>query len=351
MNARALAAAAAARIWYGGHPAGAWLAPLAAVYYAGFAAVRTFRRQRPPPPLAVPVIVVGNLTSGGSGKTPLIIHLACSLKTKGYRIGIVSRGYRARLGRFPHHVGDNDDALAVGDEPRLIADATGCPVVIAPRRREAASHLIEHCGVELILSDDGLQHLALPRALEIVVVDGVRKFGNGRLLPAGPLREPPARLKTVDHVVINGQDTAHAAELATLLAEAWRMTLHPIRLRHLASGREQACDFFRGRRVHACAGIGNPLRFFEMLEGLGMKLHRHVFPDHHAYRESDLRFGDDGAVVMTAKDEVQCRAAARLDTAAWRRVLGNVWIVDTEVRLDADFEKRLLTQIEALLHG
>lgn len=352
MNARALAGDVAARVWYGGHRAGAWLAPLAAIYRLGFVVARALRR-RSPPALAVPVIVVGNLTLGGSGKTPLVIYLARLLKDKGYRIGIVSRGYRARLRRFPHRVRSGDDALSVGDEPRLIADQTGCPIVIAPRRREAAQYLIEHCGVELILSDDGLQHYALPRSLEIVVVDGGRKFGNGRLLPAGPLREPLSRLETVDYVVVNGGGTAPVAGVAGVarVAELRRMALRPSRLRHLLSGREETCDYFRGERVHACAGIGNPDRFFELLDALGMELQRHVFPDHHAYRQSDLCFGDDLAVVMTAKDGVQCQAAARSDAAAWRRTLRDAWIVDTEVQLDADFEEQLLNRVEVLLNG
>ncbi len=346
MNARALASDVAARVWYGGHRAGAWLAPLAAIYRLGFIVARVLGR-RSSPALAVPVIVVGNLTTGGSGKTPFVIYLARLLKNRGHHIGIVSRGYRSRLRRFPHRVHTDDDALLVGDEPRLIADETGCPIVIAARRREAAQYLIENCGVELILSDDGLQHFALPRSLEIVVVDGGRKFGNGRLLPAGPLREPLSRLETVDYVVVNGSDTAPVAGIA----EPRRMEVRPLRLRHLLSGREEACDYFRGKRVHACAGIGNPDRFFELLDDLGMKSQRHVFPDHHAYRGSDLRFGDDLAVVMTAKDGVQCQAAARSDAAAWRRTLHDAWIVDTEARLDADFEEQLLDRVEVLLNG
>ena len=344
MNACAWASAAAARVWYGDHWAGAWLAPMAAIYHAGFVAARMLKRHTPP--LAAPVIIVGNVTIGGSGKTPLVIHLARLFQKEGHQVGIVSRGYRARLRRFPHRVRADDDALTVGDEPRLIADETGCPVAIAPRRREAAAYLIDNCGVELILSDDGLQHFALPRALEIVVVDGHRKFGNGRLLPAGPLREPLSRLRTADYVVVNGGGAA-----APEIAGAQRMALRPLRLRHLLSGREQDCDYFRGEQVHACAGVGNPERFFGLLDDLGMKLRRHAFADHHAYRESDLRFGDDLAVVMTAKDGVQCRAAARRNTAIWRHILRNAWVVDAEVRLDSDFEKRLLNQVEVLLNG
>ncbi len=345
MNPPAAVRGLAGRVWYGEHWLGVLLLPLSAVYRAGLGVRRLARRLRPAKPLGIPVIVVGNLTVGGTGKTPLVIHLAGLLQSRGHRVGIVSRGYRARVARFPHSVGEDDDASAVGDEPKLIAQETGCPVVIAPRRREAALHLMENFGVDLVLSDDGLQHSALPRALEIIVVDGDRKFGNGRLLPAGPLREPVSRLDGADYVVVNNASPAGTPAKAGVRSN--RMTVHPCAFRHLPSGRREPADYFNGQPIHACAGIGNPQRFFNALISLGIEVRPHEFPDHHTYHPGDLLFDDGLAVVMTAKDGVKCAAFAHSGAEA----LQNVWIAEAETRLDADFEKELLNRIEALIHG
>lgn len=390
----------AGRVWYGGHWLGVLLAPLSGVYRAVLGVRRLARRLRPAKPLAVPVVVVGNLTVGGTGKTPLVIHLARCLQARGRRVGVVSRGYRARVRRFPHRVGEGDDAFAVGDEPKLIAQEANCPVVIAPRRREAALVLARHCDVEVVLSDDGLQHSALPRAMEIVVVDGDRQFGNGRLLPAGPLREPVSRLDEVDYVVVNvGGDAGGAVDIGAgagnaggnaeqggaadgnpvnpvdvgagaddavanvggdaragedvgaggggLSAGTPQMNVRLSSFRHLISGRREPVGHFEGRRVHACAGIGNPRRFFDSLARAGIEARRHEFPDHHAWRAGDLLFDDGLPVVMTAKDGVKCAALAHSGAEA----LQNVWIAETEIRLDAGFEEALLNRIEALIHG
>jgi len=373
----------AGRVWYGGHWLGVLLAPLSGVYRAVLGVRRLARRLRPAKPLAAPVVVVGNLTAGGTGKTPLVIHLARRLQARGRRVGVVSRGYRARVGRFPHRVSESDDAFAVGDEPKLIAQETGCPVVIAPRRREAALVLARHCDVEVVLSDDGLQHSALPRALEIVVVDGDRQFGNGRLLPAGPLREPVSRLDEADYVVVNvgdkaadggarhshsvrpvdagkGADDAVAsvggdaragknvgASGADPLSNAPQMRVRLSSFRHLVSGRRESVGHFDGQRVHACAGIGNPRRFFDSLARAGIEVRRHEFPDHYVWRAEDVLFNDDLPVVMTAKDGVKCAALAHSGAEA----LQPVWIAEIETRLDAGFEEALLSRIEALIHG
>lgn len=341
----------AGRVWYGGHWLGGVLAPLSAVYRVGLDAGRLARRLRPAKPLAVPVVVVGNLTVGGAGKTPLVIHLAKLLQARGRRVGVVSRGYRARVRRFPHRVSEGDDAFAVGDEPKLIAQETNCPVVIAPRRREAALVLARHCDVEVVLSDDGLQHAALPRALEIVVVDGDRQFGNGRLLPAGPLREPMSRLDEVDFVVVNvGGGAGAGGDVGAgggPISGAPQMSVRLSSFRHLVSGRREPVGHFDGRPVHACAGIGNPRRFFDSLARAGIEARRHEFPDHHAWRAGDLLFDDGLPVVMTAKDGVKCAALAHSGAEA----LQNVWIAETETRLDAGFQETLLNRIEALIHG
>jgi len=212
-------------------------------------------------------------------------------------------------------------------------------VVIAPRRREAALVLARHCDVEVVLSDDGLQHSALLREMEIVVVDGDRQFGNGRLLPAGPLREPVSRLDEVDYVVVNVGDNSPSGtpQMSVCLSS----------FRHLVSGRREPVGHFDGQAVHACAGIGNPRRFFDSLVRAGIEVRRHEFPDHHAWCVADLLFDDDLAVVMTAKDGVKCAALAHSGAEA----LQHVWIAEAETRLDAGFEEALLNRIEALIHG
>jgi tetraacyldisaccharide 4'-kinase len=259
------------------------------------------------------VLVVGNLTVGGTGKTPLTIYLARELSAAGLRVGIVSRGY-GRRGSGMRGVQPDSDWRDVGDEPVLIARRTGCPTMVAADRVAAARTLIAR-GADVIVADDGLQHLALSRDCEIVVIDGSRGFGNGRLLPAGPLREPPAGLARADLVVVNGELTHGSLAAADLPANALRMRLvaqSATRLDGRAPPRELAA--FRGQRVHAVAGIGNPQRFFSELSAHGMEVLAHPFPDHHPYTERELAFGDELPILMTEKDAVKCApfANARL---------------------------------------
>jgi tetraacyldisaccharide 4'-kinase len=250
------------------------------------------------------VIVVGNLTVGGAGKTPLVIWLCEHLQRAGHRPGVVSRGYGGRPPRLPLSVTAATAPSEAGDEPVLIAARTGCPVVVDPDRPRAARALLAANDVDVIVADDGLQHYALARNLEIVVVDGRRRFGNGFCLPAGPLREPLSRLVTVDLVVVNG--AGGAGEFALRLVGD--------RLANLADvAHTEPLTAWRGRRVHAVAGIGDPARFFTALTTAGLEVVEHPFPDHHAYRPDDLDFGDGLPVLMTEKDAVKCRtfAAAR----------------------------------------
>jgi len=303
------------RLWYEGGAAGALLAPLAALYGAGGAARRALyragvlRARR----LARPVVVVGNLTVGGTGKTPLTIHLARELTAAKLKVGIVSRGYGRRGGELRSVLADSD-WRDVGDEPLLLARRTACATVVAADRAAAARTLIAR-GAEVILADDGLQHLALARDCQIAVVDGSRGFGNGRLLPAGPLREPRAALARADVVVVNGAAAHPSLAGGALPADALRMQLRmepAVRL----DGRGLPCELagFRGRRVHAVAAIGNPQRFFRELSGQGIDVIAHPFPDHHAFTARELAFGDELPVLMTEKDAVKCApfANARL---------------------------------------
>jgi tetraacyldisaccharide 4'-kinase len=252
-----------------------------------------------------PVVVVGNLVAGGSGKTPLTIALVERLRAAGWTPGVASRGYGRADASTPRWVDAGTDPALGGDEPVLIAARTGARVRV-DRDRVAAARALVAEGCDVVVCDDGLQHYRLARDLEIEVIDGRRRYGNGRLLPAGPLREPPARASACDFRVLNvGTD----AELAADFGE-WPMWLEPGRAQPMAGGRPQPLSAFAGQRVHAVAGIGDPERFFAMLRGQGIAVVPHAFGDHHRYAAEDLRFGSDLPVLLTEKDAVKCRAFA-----------------------------------------
>jgi tetraacyldisaccharide 4'-kinase len=252
--------------------------------------------------LPVPVVIVGNISVGGTGKTPLTLWLAQQLIEDGWHPGIVSRGYTRTTGQKKkalHEVSGDDPADEVGDEPLLMAQRALCPVWIGRDRPAAARALLDaHPECDIILSDDGLQHYRLQRDAEIVVVDGARRFGNGLLLPAGPLREPVSRLQEVDAVVVNGGEVQGGEFAMRLEGTRFFNLLNP---EMVVSAGE-----FAGQRLHAIAGIGHPQRFFAHLEHLGLSAHRHAFPDHHRYTAGDIAFGDADAILMTEKDAVKC---------------------------------------------
>jgi tetraacyldisaccharide 4'-kinase len=265
----------------------------------------------------IPVIVVGNLTAGGSGKTPLVIWLAEHLRRKGWSPAIVSRGYGARIDT-PRAATIADDAAAVGDEPIVLARRSGCPVWVGADRVAVIKAMRDaHPDVDLVVLDDGLQHYRLRRDVEVAVVDG-RGFGNGFMLPAGPLREPASRLGSVDAVVSHGAAAVKGYAMQLKGAELHRMTD--------AADRRPA-SAFAGQKVHAVAGIGEPNRFFLHLGRLGVKLAPHPFPDHHRFTPQELDFGDDAAVMMTEKDAVKLRHAAR----------ANWWVLPVTAELDPAF--------------
>lgn len=289
--------------------------------------------------LPVPVIVVGNLNVGGSGKTPLTIALAQGLRQAGYAPGIVSRGYGGSA-RAVMPVQPDSDPAVVGDEPVLMARRADCPVWIGRQRVDAARQLLAfHPEVDVLIADDGLQHFALARDVELVVVDAVRGFGNGWLLPAGPLREPLARLAQVDAVVING-----AQALATPLpCASFAMQISGARFVNLAEpDRCVTAAHFGGEvdanALHAIAGIGHPERFFTQLAGLGIDAIPHTFADHHAYAESDLPSGN---VLMTEKDAVKC---ARLGGGAARR---DLWFLAVDAVVDAGLQALIINLLNA----
>ena len=253
--------------------------------------------------LPVPVIVVGNISVGGTGKTPLVLWLADFLRRQGYRPGIVSRGYGGGS-KGAMAVDARSDPAAVGDEPLLLAKKSACPVWVGRDRAAAGKSLLQaHPECDVLLSDDGLQHYRLARDVEIAVVDGERKFGNGLLLPAGPLREGVSRLASVDAVVVNGGSLARLNAFEMSLEGE---TFYNLRQPELRAG---ATDF-GGKKLHAMAGIGNPQRFFAHLRGMGLAFEEHAFPDHYAYQPQDMDYGDADALLMTEKDAVKCAGFA-----------------------------------------
>lgn len=320
---------ALARAWYREHPALWLLAPLSllyaliillrrACYRAGL--LRSCR-------VDVPVVVVGNIAVGGTGKSPLTLALIERLRIAGFRPGVVSRGYGGRA-VYPLRVqADTSPALA-GDEPVMIVRRSGVPLVVDPVRSRAVRHLLAQGGCDVVLCDDGLQHYALARDVEIAVIDGARGVGNGLLLPAGPLREPAGRLATVDFVVVNGDDG--------MWPGATRMQLVPGPWRAL--GEEGGMLPSPGSRLHAVAGIGNPGRFFAALAAQGYDVIPHPFPDHHVYTAADLAFDDGLPVVMTEKDMVKCRDLP----------LRNCWYVPVSAALPESFYEALLTRLRAV---
>lgn len=295
-------------IWYQGAPAPWWLTPLSAMYGA-VSGLRRFayaKRLRRPQPLTRPVIVIGNVSVGGTGKTPLVCWLAVHLADQGFRPGVVTRGYGGSS-RRAQLVQGSDDANSVGDEALVLARRTRVPIAVG-RDRPAAAQLLINAGCDIIVSDDGLQHHALARDCEIILVDGERRFGNGRLLPAGPLREAPARLKDADAVVVNGGPAVIADHAS--LAGALRMRLEATSAIALRYGTAKALSEFAGKSVHAVAAIGNPQRFFTMLQSSGINVIAHALPDHARLQIDDISFADDLPVLMTEKDAVKCQGIA-----------------------------------------
>lgn len=341
--------------WYGANPI-SWLKPVSAL----FSFISSVRRslytsgRKKAYRASVPLIVVGNITVGGTGKTPLIIYLARQLLYAGYRPGIVSRGYGSKAPSYPFHVNKDSPVAHSGDEALLIARNTECPLVIDADRAAAVKSLEQHYDCNVILSDDGMQHYAIARDIEIAVIDGRRGFGNGYLLPAGPLREKPERLNEVDYIICN--EACHLR----FNKPSYEMTLKPRHLCHLLSSEifpiahvreemmkskvsaqnnetENAEPVATKHKVHAIAGIGNPERFFSSLCDCGFDIITHVFADHHVYSLQDINFADDYEVIMTEKDAVKCMDFARkID-----------WYLRVDAVIDEAFIDNLLTKLKA----
>jgi tetraacyldisaccharide 4'-kinase len=319
-------------IWYGTHPLRFLLWPLSLLFCALVWLRRQayfwgiFRRYH----ATVPLVVVGNISVGGTGKTPLTIYLVTLLKQHGWQPGVVSRGYRGQARTWPQWVTPESDPAQVGDEPLLLAQH--CPVAVAPQRAAAVEMLLAKHQCTIILCDDGLQHYALQRDVEIAVVDATRGMGNGWCLPAGPLRETPRRLQHVDMCVVRGEG---------VFSGDFRMEY---RLRQVHSFNEHQVEHqvedlatWRGREVHAVAGIGAPQPFFDALTQAGLRVIPHVFADHHAYCAADFNFKPDVPILMTSKDAVKCRTFAT----------SRYWYVPLETHLPPEFAAQFLALIAA----
>ena len=319
-----------AGIWYDNKPVPAWLKAMVPLYQAASSIDRRWNSKRKCSDLAdTCVVVVGNITAGGSGKTPLVIRLCRIFADAGLAPGVISRGY-GRKERGLRLVSPASSPDVVGDEPLLISRRTGVPVIVAANRCDAARALLKQ-KVRVIISDDGLQHHRLPRSVEICVIDGKRGLGNGRLIPAGPLREPAERLASVDHVIINGEPYCVPDGMV-----AQSMTLVSGKLISLVDGETWRLSQFTGCTVNAVAGIGNPDRFFSLLQHTGIKVKKYSFPDHHAYSATDFAAMDkDLPIMMTEKDAVKCT----------RLGLKNAWFLTVDAHLPHQWETSLLQQV------
>ena len=327
--------------WYKKH-AWLWLLWPLSVLLTFLARRRRVRLQGRHPAVsdALPVVVVGNITVGGKGKSPFVIALVNQLQAIGVRPAIVSRGFGGRAPRYPCVVDAATTVEEAGDEAIMIRRSVSCPIVVDRQRVRAIEALRQSRTCDVIISDDGLQHYAMPRVLEIVMLDGERLLGNGLCLPAGPLREPAARLQEVDYVVVNGdaRDVRDTTLASGRFGRKAAMHLRPAAWVNLRSGARvdlQSLPLAGAGRLHAFAGIGNPQRFFATVTALGYTPLCHPFPDHYRFGAQDLRFATGNTVVMTQKDAVKCESFAEAD----------YWYLAVEAELDAAFSAHLLQDI------
>ena len=320
------------------------LRPLSLLF--GWLAGRRRKRQEAArQPSALPVIVVGNISVGGTGKTPLVLALSRALHDRGITAGILSRGYGGRAPQYPYMVSADSDVTHTGDEARLLRRHSDGPMVVDPERSRGLQALTASGRCDVVISDDGLQHYKLWRDIEIVVVDGTRGLGNGWCLPAGPLREPPARLQQVDYVVINGANRAFSEDQLSagdtpvstmrLVPEYWVKVKTGERADLQALPIPAALD----QDIHALAGIGNPQRFFDTLSELGLTVSSHAYADHHAYNAVELAFARDKVLLMTEKDAVKCEAFAG---EHW-------WYLAVSAELERGFSEAFCDQVANVL--
>jgi tetraacyldisaccharide 4'-kinase len=317
--------------WYQGKWWNVWLLPLSAIFFVLSHARRLWltKISLAKKNKSIPVIVIGNINVGGTGKTPLTCQLVSLLNEQGLKVGIISRGYGSNAPYYPYALAKDESASTVGDEPKLLRDRLDCPVVIGSDRNAAIALLSEQ-KVDLIISDDGLQHYKMARDYEVVVLDATRQLGNKWLLPAGPLREGAWRLDTVDTVILNGSDKTERG--MEIVPSAWV---------NAKTGERKDLDFFAGQQLHAVAGIGNPQRFFTTLKDLSVDFEEHIFPDHHNFIKSDLDVMNEfsAQLVMTEKDWVKCGAF----------VNESMWYLEIDASLNARLSAKLIKDLTSLV--
>lgn len=330
------------RVWYEDASWGWVLLPLSGLYWLILSVrkilfdsgvLKTHRA-------AIPVVIVGNITAGGTGKTPTVLWLVEQLRARGFNPGIVSRGYGGSKADSSMRVEPDTDASVAGDEPVLLARRGHCPVVVDPDRARAAAMLVDD-GADVVIADDGLQHYRLARDYEICVIDGTRGLGNRRLLPAGPLREGAHRLDDVEQVLVNGALLRDVDKQTTAEQNAISFDLVATEACRLNGSLARPIERFAGTTVHAVAGIGNPRRFFDLLRAQGIQVIEHVFQDHAELSEKDIEYGDDFEVFMTEKDAVKLGRSAR----------DKFWYVPVELEMDPVEAAPLLEQIESRLRA
>lgn len=318
--------------WYQSWWRNAWLLPLWLLAASFIGLKRSLFLLKIAPNNKVPVVVVGNINVGGTGKTPLIMYLVKRAQALGLKPAVVSRGYGGKSQSYPLLVSAETPASECGDEPKLIQSRLNCLVVVSPKRTQAVNYAQEQ-GANIIFSDDGLQHYAMARDAEIIVVDGQRQFGNGWLLPIGPLREPISRLFSADLVLVNGKNFLVKAQ----------------KIRHLQTGKAAKMESLQGKTVDAVCAIGNPQRFYDTLQGLGAKVIEHSFPDHHAFSAEDLALPEAKKVlIMTEKDAVKCQSFAQ--NHWWYLTVDAVLTKQTAVRIER-LLKRLVRQQARVKNG
>ncbi len=330
------------RVWYEGGGTYRLLLPLSGLYWLlislrrylyQFGILDTHRA-------AVPVIVVGNITTGGTGKTPVTVWLARELRKRGFSPGIVSRGYGGSKSSSSMRVDSASDPETVGDEPVLMARLSGCPVVVDADRFRATEMLVED-GANVVIADDGLQHFRLESTFDICVIDGARGFGNGHLLPAGPLRVTISRLEEVDQILLNGPLQVKSDENSFVEQSAIMFELVAVEVNRLNGSLTRPIERFEGTTVHGVAAIGNPKRFFDLLRAHGMQVIEHAYPDHARLSKSDLDYGDEFDILMTEKDAVKL-GQAKSD---------KLWAVPVELKMDPLSSGPWLEQIESRLRN
>jgi len=325
-------------IWYNNGSGKFLLMPLTALY-CSINSFQRFKNSNNKTEFPCPVIVVGNITVGGTGKTPLTIYIVKLLQKAGYKPAIITRGYGGQAATWPQSVTAESDPQLVGDEAVLMASRTQVPVYAGADRLQSIEALTKAHDCDVIISDDGMQHYKLPRDIQIAVLDGARMLGNGWCLPAGPLREKRQRLDACDLLVVNGEVVEHRKNDLQGLP-FFTMNLKGIMLTNLVTHEQQTLANFSHKTVHAVTGIGNPQRFFNTLEKQGgLQLKTHSFPDHHDFIEADLQFGDDLPVIMTEKDAVKCHAFVK---SAKNFVKNNFWVLPVTAELEKTFGKAVL---------